>query len=64
MNILVSKNDENEFKCPKCGEKISIEKIDKIIQLHLNQNDMLNELKSETEIINNSNEMNKIKNRI
>ena len=63
MNILVYKIEENEFKCQKCGEKINIEKICKIIQLYLNQNDMLNELKNEIETINN-NDTNKIKNKL
>ena len=65
MNILVYKEEnENEIKCPKCGEIIKIDKFENIIKLNNNQNDMLNELKSLIETINNSNEINKIKNKI
>ena len=45
MNILVYKEEnENEIKCPKCGEIIKIDKFENIIKLNNNQNDMLNEL--------------------
>ena len=64
MNILVYKQDENGLKCPKCGEAINLDKFDDQIKFHLNQNDMLNELKSLIEIINDYNEINKIKNKI
>ncbi len=64
MNILVYKKEENELKCPKCGEIINIDKYDNLIKFNFSQNDMLNELKNEIDIINNSNEINKIKNKI
>ena len=64
MNILVYKKEENELKCPKCGEIINIDKFDNLIKFNFSQNDMLNELKNEINIINNSNEINKIKNKI
>ena len=64
MNILVYKREENELKCPKCGEIINIDKFDNLIKFNSAQNDMLNELKNEIDIINNSNEINKIKNKI
>ena len=55
MNILVYKEEnENEIKCPKCGEITKIDKFENIIKLNNNQNDMLNELKSLIETINNS----------
>ena len=64
MNILVYKREENELKCPKCGEIINIDKFDNLIKFNSAQNDMLNEIKNEIDIINNSNETNKIKNKI
>ena len=64
MNILVYKKEENELKCPKCGEIIHIDKLDNLIKFNINQNDMLNEIKNEIDVINNRNEINKIKNKI
>ena len=57
MNILVYENRNEEFICPKCGEKLEInqDKIDEIILLNNNIKDKINELKMNMEnIINNS----------
>ena len=64
MNILVYKQDDNGMKCPKCGERINIDKFDAQIKFHLNQNELLNELKNEIEILNDCNEISKIKSKI
>ena len=64
MNILVYKQNENGLKCPKCGERINVDKFNEQIQFHLNQNELINELKNEIEIINDCNEISKIKSKI
>ena len=67
MNILVydaEQQDEKRLKCPKCEEVIDIDKYDSLIKFNSYQNDMLNELKNEIEVINNINEINKIRNKI
>ena len=63
MNILVYKKEENELKCPKCGEIIHIDKLDNLIKFNINQNDMLNEIKNEIDVTD-GDEINKIKNKI
>ena len=63
MNILVYKNEEEErFKCPKCGETLNLDILDNIIKN--NQNDLLKEIKSQIENIINLNDIIKIKNQI
>ena len=44
MKILVYKNEDDELKCPKCGEKIKFnkEKINNIILAINNLNDTIN----------------------
>ena len=64
MNILVYKQEKKKFKCPKCGELINIDIFDNLLKLNSNQADMLKELKSLIEIINNSNEISTIKSKI
>ena len=66
MNILVYKEEEDGLRCPKCGEIFSIDNkiIDKIIKNNYNENDILDDLKSQIENIININEINKIKSRI
>ena len=66
MNVLVYDQDNNELKCPKCGEKINFDNkiFENIIKNNLNQNDILTELKSQIEELSNINEINKIKNKI
>ena len=53
MNILVYKNDNDGFVCPKCGEKIKLntEKIDDIISSNNNIKDTLNGVKLQIENI-------------
>ena len=65
MRILVIervKEDNNRLKCTKCGEIISLEKTIFInfLKFFSNQNDMLNELKSQIELIIKENEKNKV----
>ena len=67
MNILVYKQDrqnENKLKCPKCGEEITLDIFDDLIKFNSNQKVMLNELKGLIDIMNNSNEIYQIKNKI
>ena len=47
MKILVYKNEDNEYICPKCGEKIKFntEKIDEIILSINNSRDAINGIK-------------------
>ena len=57
MNIIVDIKEIDEFICPKCGEKIELnkEKLDEIILLNNNIKDKINGLKMNIEnIINNS----------
>ena len=57
MNIIVDIKEIDEFICPKCGEKIELnkEKLDEIILLNNNIKDKINGLKMTIEnIINNS----------
>ena len=57
MKVLVYKLEYEEFKCPKCGEKIKLnkEKIDEIIQNNNKINDSINGIKLQLEnIIKNS----------
>ena len=57
MKVLVYKLEYEEFKCPKCGEKIMLnkEKIDEIIQINNKINDSINGIKLQLEnIIKNS----------
>ena len=53
MNILVYKKEDNEFVCPKCGEKIKLntEKIDDIILSINNSKDTINGIKLNIDII-------------
>ena len=59
MNILVYENNENELKCPKCGEPLNIDNniFENLMKLNININDMLNELKSQIDLIKNVNEI-------
>ena len=47
MSVLVYKNENDEFICPKCGEKIKLnsEKIDEIIESNKNIQDVINGIK-------------------
>ena len=47
MRVLVYKNENDEFICPKCGEqiKLSSEKIDEIIASNKNIQDVINGIK-------------------
>ena len=47
MKVLVYSNESDEFICPKCGEKIELnkEKLDEIILLNNNIKDKINGLK-------------------
>ena len=57
MKVLAYKLEDEEFKCPKCGEKIKLnkEKIDEIIQNNNKINDSINGIKLQLEnIIKNS----------
>ena len=57
MKVLAYKLEDEEFKCPKCGEKIMLnkEKIDEIIQNNNKINDSINGIKLQLEnIIKNS----------
>ena len=51
MKVLVYKFEDEEFKCPKCGEKIKLnkEKIDEIIQNNNKINDTINGIKLQLE---------------
>ena len=42
MNVLVYDQDNNQLKCPKCGEKINFDNkiFENIIKNNLNQNDI------------------------
>ena len=53
MKVLVYKLEYEEFKCPKCGEKIMLnkEKIDEIIQINNKINDSINGIKLQLENI-------------
>ena len=53
MNILVYNNETDEFICPKCGEKIQLnkEKLDEIILLNNDIKDKINGLKINIENI-------------
>ena len=66
MNVFVYDQDNNELKCPKCGEIINFDDkiFEKLIKLNLNQNDILTKLKSQIENLSDINEINKIKNEI
>ena len=57
MRILVYKNEEDGFICPKCGEKIKLntEKIDDIILSNNNIKDNIIGIKAQIENIINSN---------
>jgi len=62
INILVYENNENndnELKCPKCHEPLNIDNniFENLMKLNININDMLNELKSQFELIKNINEI-------
>ena len=54
MNILVIPNkDSNKLKCPKCGYNLeNIKVFNGLIKFNKNINNMLNELKSQIELIN------------
>ena len=45
MKIFVYKDDDNQYKCPKCGEKIKFNKIDKISSSMNNLKDSINGIK-------------------
>ena len=66
MNVFVYDQDNNELKCPKCGEIINFDDkiFEKLIKLNSNQNDILSKLKSQIENLSDINEINKIKNEI
>ena len=61
MEILVYQTEnDDEFKCKKCGEKIELPFIDNIIKNNTNQKDMLIEMKNQLDNTINLNNINDI----
>ena len=46
MKIFVYKNEDNQYRCPKCGEKIKFNKIDNITLSMNNLKDSFNGIKA------------------
>ena len=51
MKILVYQNENEEFKCRKCGETIHLDILDNIIKYNNEQKDTLIEMKNQIDNI-------------